>query len=101
MFLVLWEFEVKPDKEERFESVYGASGAWQELFRRDTNFQKTLVLRDPFRPRVYVTLDFWYLRDAYHRFKEKYADEYHRIDKSCEDLTLSQRSLGEFEICKR
>jgi hypothetical protein len=26
MFLVLWEFEVKPECEERFERVYGTGG---------------------------------------------------------------------------
>ena len=37
MFLVLWEFEVKPGCEERFERVYGAGGDWDSLFRRDSN----------------------------------------------------------------
>ena len=32
MFLVLWEFEVKPGNEERFERVYGAGGDWDSLF---------------------------------------------------------------------
>jgi hypothetical protein len=32
MFLVLWEFEVKPECEERFERVYGTSGDWDSCF---------------------------------------------------------------------
>ena len=36
MFVVLWEFEVKPGREERFERVYGADGEWAQLFRGDT-----------------------------------------------------------------
>src|SRR5882757_4144284 len=35
MFLVLWEFEVKPGCEKRFERVYGPGGDWDSLFRRD------------------------------------------------------------------
>jgi len=32
MFLVLWEFEVKPGSEQRFERVYGPGGDWDSLF---------------------------------------------------------------------
>lgn len=36
MFLALWEYEVKPGCEERFEKVYGPEGNWAQLFRRAT-----------------------------------------------------------------
>jgi hypothetical protein len=32
MFLALWEYEVKPGCEERFENVYGPEGDWARLF---------------------------------------------------------------------
>jgi hypothetical protein len=32
MFVVLWEFEVKPGCEERFETVYGPGGDWLPFF---------------------------------------------------------------------
>ena len=35
MFLVLWEFEVKPGREQRFELVYGPGGDWNFLFSND------------------------------------------------------------------
>ncbi len=35
MFVILWEFEVKPGGEQSFESAYGPGGAWIQLFRRD------------------------------------------------------------------
>jgi hypothetical protein len=47
MFLALWEFEVKPGCEQRFQSVYGAEGEWARLFRTDPNFLETRLLRDP------------------------------------------------------
>ncbi len=31
MFLILWEFEVKPGEETAFEKVYGPEGQWVEL----------------------------------------------------------------------
>ena len=46
MFLVLWEFEVKPGCEERFERVYGPGGDWDSLFRRDASHVRTELFRD-------------------------------------------------------
>ena len=37
MFVALWEFEVKPGCEDRFETVYGPDGDWASLFRRDAD----------------------------------------------------------------
>src|SRR5256885_1532379 len=57
MFLVLWEFEVKPGCEQRFERVYGSGGDWDSLFRRDAEHAGTYLFRDTTRPRVYLTAD--------------------------------------------
>jgi heme-degrading monooxygenase HmoA len=97
MFLVLWEFEVKPDSEENFERIYGADGDWVRLFRTDPNFRETRLLRDPFRPRRYVTLDLWTSRDAYRAFKESHREAYETLDKKCEGLTLTERLICSFE----
>jgi hypothetical protein len=59
MFLVLWEFEVKPGCEQRFERVYGPGGDWDSLFRRDPHHERTELFRDTVKPRVYLTADFW------------------------------------------
>jgi hypothetical protein len=57
MFVILWEFEVKP--EERFERVYNPHGDWVRLFLRDPRFRGSQLLRDPSRTHFYFTLDFW------------------------------------------
>jgi hypothetical protein len=59
MFLALWEYEVKPGFEERFEKVYGPDGDWARLFRSDPHYHQTRLVRDSFRCGVYLTLDFW------------------------------------------
>jgi heme-degrading monooxygenase HmoA len=97
MFLVLWEFDVKPGCDERFESVYGPSGDWAQMFRRDSGYQRTLLLRDPSRERTYVTCDFWESEKTYEAFQQNNCDEYLALDKLCEALTLAERKLGEFE----
>ena len=97
MFLALWEFDVKPGCDERFESVYGPIGDWAQLFRRDPAYQRTLLLRDPVRSCRYVTCDFWETREAYKAFLLANSDTYLALDKRCEDLILEERKIGAFE----
>jgi heme-degrading monooxygenase HmoA len=97
MFLVLWEFDVKPGCDERFESVYGPDGDWAQLFRHDPAYQRTLLLRDPFRDRTYVTCDFWETEKAYEAFRETNSDAYLALDNKFEKLTLAERKIGACE----
>ncbi|HMD40944.1 MAG TPA: antibiotic biosynthesis monooxygenase [Candidatus Acidoferrum sp.] len=97
MFLVLWEFDVKPGSKGRFELVYGPSGDWARLFRSDPAYQRTLLLRDAARDHTYLTCDFWNSRAAYESFRRRNRDAYLAIDKECEELTLAEREIGAFE----
>jgi hypothetical protein len=97
MFLALWEFDVKPGCDERFESVYGPDGEWAKLFRREPAYQRTLLLRDTFRDRTYLTCDFWQSRKAYESFRQTNSEAYFALDKICEELTLAERNIGAFE----
>jgi heme-degrading monooxygenase HmoA len=97
MFLALWEFEVKPGCEDRFQSVYGAEGEWVRLFRSDPSFMETRLLKDPVAAGKFVTVDFWVSREAYESFKELNHAAYVAIDQSCEGLTNAERCLGNFE----
>ncbi len=94
MFLALWEFEVKPGCEEKFEKVYGADGAWVKLFARDAAYRGTRLVKDVARERVYLTLDFWETREAYEKFKKENAAEYERIDKECEGMAEREQNVG-------
>jgi heme-degrading monooxygenase HmoA len=98
MFLALWEFEVKPGCEERFQSVYGAAGEWARLFRTDSQFVETRLLRDAAEPRKFVTVDFWRTRSAYESFKELNHTAYVALDRACESLTARERCVGYFEM---
>ena len=97
MFLALWEFEVKPGCEERFQSVYGGDGEWVQLFRGDPSFIQTRLLKDPRAENKFVTVDFWTSREAYESFKKLNHEVYAEIDQRCESLTESERCLGNFE----
>ena len=98
MFVALWEFEVKRGCEERFEKTYGPGGEWVRLFRSDSNYRETRLLRDPFRPAIYLTLDFWNSRDVYESFLVEHRAEYEAIEKASAGLTINQRRVGWFEL---
>jgi heme-degrading monooxygenase HmoA len=97
MFVVLWEFEVKPDCAARFETVYGPAGEWVRLFRSDSNYQGTRLLRDTSRHGIYITIDLWRSREAYDCFRKTADGLYRAIDAECEGLTCNERHIGSFE----
>jgi quinol monooxygenase YgiN len=97
MFVALWEFEVKPGCEERFQKVYGPEGDWAKLFRNDANYLETRLLHDPKHPAIFLTLDIWASRQAYETFMASHAAEYQRLDAAGEKLTLRERKVGWFE----
>jgi heme-degrading monooxygenase HmoA len=97
MFLILWEFEVKPGDESRFEKVYGPQGPWVQLFQRDLHFRQTQLLKDPSLSRIYFTLDFWDSENDYQLFKQANQESYDSLDQSTEKLTIRERNLGCFQ----
>ena len=97
MFLVLWEFEVKPGNEERFEQVYGPGGNWDSLFRSDPNHAGTRLFQDTARTGVYLTADYWLSQESYEEFHALRTRDYKSLDAASEDLTLSERHIGSFE----
>jgi len=97
MFLVLWEFDVKPGVESRFERVYGPDGDWAQFFRRDPHYRETRLLRELARPSVYVTLDLWDSRDTYETFRQQNREAYLALDRPCEAMTLREKHLGSFD----
>jgi heme-degrading monooxygenase HmoA len=96
MFLILWEYDVKQGCEEQFEKVYGPDGNWARLFRHHPAYQRTLLLRDPFRGLTYLTCDFWETREAYKTFISRNCDAYQALDGRCAELTLAERKIGTF-----
>ena len=97
MFVILWEFEVKPGLETRFESVYGPGGGWARLYALDSSYRGTHLLRDIYRPVFYMTLDQWDSREAYDAFRRSHAAEYAALDAAREELTRQERHLGSFD----
>jgi len=96
MFLALWEYEVKPGCEQRFEKVYGPDGDWAQLFRNNSHYYETRLVRDGFRCEVYMTLDFWETRAAFEEFVLAHQIEYQAIDAIGDELTMKKRKTRGF-----
>ena len=97
-FLVIWEFVVRPGKEELFEKIYGPDGEWAQLFRQGKGYCGTRLTRDCDDSRCYITLDFWESQADYETFKSQHAAEYNAIDRNCEALTEQETELGKLGV---
>jgi len=97
MYTVIWEYAVASENSASFETMYGPSGRWVELFRRSDGFIETVLLRDVSVPGRYVTLDRWDTAAAYARFRDDNREEYDRLDVDAASLTAGERRLGSFE----
>jgi hypothetical protein len=59
---------------------------------------ETRLLRDPFRPTIYLTLDFWNSRQGYEEFMASHKQEYKELDKLAGKLTSKERRIGWYEM---
>jgi hypothetical protein len=98
MFVVLWEFEVKPVNLQRFENAHSPAGAWAQLFRRDPHYRGTQLLQDPSRGSFHFTLDFWDSQIAYRDFLTANRQAYEELDKLLNDITVAERHIVSFKI---
>ena len=98
MFVILWEFEVKPGNQVAFENAYGPGSAWVQLFKRVSHFRGTQLLQDSSRSRYYFTLDFWDSENNYKQFQNSNRDAYNQLDRSFEDLTRQERHILSFNV---
>ncbi len=94
MYVILWEFQVRPGCEEVLLAVNRPDGAWGRFFRRDSAYLGTEVLREGNR---IVTIDRWASQTAYTAFRNANLAEYDAIDRELEHLTEHERHIGFFE----
>lgn len=98
MYVIVWEFLVRPDKVAAFIAAYRSDGTWAKLFARADGYIETELLRalDADNGPRFVTVDRWRAEDDFVRFQQKFGAEYRILDTQLEGLTLSERKLGAF-----
>jgi hypothetical protein len=95
---IVWEFHPKPERVADFERVYGTTGDWASLFRKSPHYHQTILARDLEVTGRYLLTDIWDDRASFDDFKKKFHEEYDRLDRECEALTLKEIQIGEFEV---
>jgi heme-degrading monooxygenase HmoA len=98
MYTYIWEYEVRPDADSRFREAYGSHGAWVALFRQAPGYVSTELYHDLNAPHFYVTVDTWASRVAHQAFRRQHASAFAELDAACEELTVREALLGEFDL---
>jgi heme-degrading monooxygenase HmoA len=98
MYVIVWEFVVRPEKMDAFVAAYRSDGAWAHLFAKADGYVGTELLLATERDQgtTYVTIDRWKTAEDFTRFQEQFGDEYKALDTKLEGLTMSERKLGTF-----
>ena len=100
MYTYIWQYYVKYEFIEEFEKIYGAAGAWVQLFKAADGYNGTELLRDYGNERRYVTIDSWISKSAYQAFRKRFSVEFAELDQICESLTEDEIFLGSFNLQK-
>jgi len=98
LYVIIWEFVVRPERAAQFERAYGTNGDWAKLFARSTEYRGTELLRDRETAGRYLTIDRWTTREAYEAFRRQWEADYRALDAAGEGLTVDEVPRGEFEV---
>ena len=98
MYVILWEFLVRPEKIGAFVTAYKSDGAWAKLFAHSEGYVGTelLAAMDKDQGATFVTIDRWKTREDFASFQENFGSEYRQLDTQLEGLTAKERKLGTF-----
>ncbi len=97
MFAFIWQYTVNDSRKPEFLSAYGPDGSWVQLFSRDSDYLGTKLFHDIENNDRYVTIDYWVSMEARDSFRKRYSTEFTSLDEMCEEYTLSEEFLGDFE----
>jgi heme-degrading monooxygenase HmoA len=98
MYVIVWEFVVRPEKATEFVAAYKSDGAWAKLFAQAEGYIGTELLHatDSDQSTICITIDRWKTAEDFARFQEHFGAGYRRLDTQLEGLTSRERKLGTF-----
>lgn len=92
----LWQFEVLEEREAAFLAAYGSSGDWARLFSAAAGFLRTELWSNG--DGIYLTADYWRSHDDFESFQATSGEEYRRLDRAFEELSLDETFVGAFDL---
>jgi quinol monooxygenase YgiN len=93
VFVRVWRYRVATAHQAAFESAYGSTGDWAQLFAQGVGYLGTDLSQDADDSAVWVTIDRWASRAAWEAFLNEHADTYEALDGKLSDLTTEQTEL--------
>jgi hypothetical protein len=96
MYVIVWEYHVRPRHAGAFIEAYSAEGAWARFFARGAGYRGTELLQDDTQPSRYLTLDRWDAPEAYAAFRAQWWAEYDALDDTFTPLMERETPLGTF-----
>jgi quinol monooxygenase YgiN len=93
---LVWQFDVKPGRNEEFESFYGADGPWTDLSRRGRSYLGSSFLRDLAMSNRYLVIEYWSEMVVYERHHADFQDEVDSLERQRAELVEASQPLGLF-----
>jgi hypothetical protein len=97
MYCVVWQYEVKEEKQSSFEKEYGAKGVWSQFFSTSPHYKGSQLSKCVDRNETYLLLDWWNDASMYHSFLKENENTYKGLSKQVASLYRTEMRLGEFE----
>ena len=94
MIAVVWQFQVKPGKQQEFEQFYGADGEWSRVARRSRSFLGSSFLRDQASDTSYLLVEYWSEMVVYERHRK--STDIHHLEERRDDLCEAILPMGVF-----
>ena len=97
MYVIVWRYDVKPERESDFVRDYGPNGLWVGFFGSGAGYLGTELLQDADVQHRYLTIDRWTNRQAYESFLAQRLEEYEALDQGCAEMTNEEVRVGALE----
>lgn len=97
MYVVIWEFKVKPESESDFINLCGQNGEWVEWFRNSPDYIETDLLKSGNGENIYLTVDKWKSKVSYDQYYNSDPVSFNRLDQKGETYTTDERRIGDYE----
>ncbi|HEX7918826.1 MAG TPA: antibiotic biosynthesis monooxygenase [Gemmatimonadales bacterium] len=94
MYLIVWRFQVIPERRSEFLRCYATAGEWSKLFAKAPGWRGTELVALDGTTDIFLTIDRWDSIEAWDRFRADFAAEYEALDRICEGLTLKEEKVG-------
>ena len=92
MMIRVWEYDVPEFAAEKFERVYGAEGAWAQLFSSSDGVEGTELFASVSTSGRYLTVDRFRDRASWRRFQAEHREAYLALDAETQALTSRSES---------